>query len=82
MRMPFHAGKIGLAEGRSVLTRKDISGVQLSHTRPMKRVIFDDPNLVSAAGLVPVMTLAEKAGLAQLAEEHLSLPTDRGANRA
>lgn len=26
------------------------------------------------------MTLAEKAGLAWLAEEHLRLPTDRGAN--
>jgi hypothetical protein len=28
---------------------------------------FDDPNLVSCAGLIPVMTLAERAGLHDLA---------------
>ena len=41
---------------------------------------FDDPNLVSAAGLLPVLALAESGGLRQLADEHLSLPTDKGAN--
>ena len=35
--------------------------------------VFDDPNLVSAAGLVPVMRLAETAGLHQLCERHLSV---------
>lgn len=35
---------------------------------------------MSVAGLVPVMRLAEDAGLAELAGEHLSLPTDKGAN--
>jgi hypothetical protein len=43
-------------------------------------VAFDDPNLVSAAGLVPVLALAESAGLRELADEHLSVPTDKGAN--
>jgi hypothetical protein len=43
-------------------------------------VAFDDPNLVSAAGLVPAMALAQRAGLADLAGEHLSVPTDKGAN--
>jgi len=43
-------------------------------------VAFDDPNLVSASGLVPVLALAERAGLADLADEHLSVPTDKGAN--
>jgi hypothetical protein len=28
--------------------------------------LFDDPNLVSFAGLVPVMALAEQAGLSEL----------------
>jgi hypothetical protein len=42
--------------------------------------VFDDPNLVSAAGLVPVLKLAERAGLQRLAEQHLSVPTDKGAN--
>ena len=42
--------------------------------------MFDDPNLVSAAGLVPVLALAETAGLARLAQQQLTVPTDRGAN--
>jgi hypothetical protein len=54
--------------------------VQLSHTRPVKSAVFDDPNLVSSAGLVPVMALATRAGLAVLADRHLSVPTDKGAN--
>jgi hypothetical protein len=41
---------------------------------------FDDPNLVSAAGLVPVMRLAALAGLDRLADEHLTVPSDKGAN--
>jgi hypothetical protein len=41
---------------------------------------FDDPNLVSAVGLVPVMKLAGNADLRALADHHLSLPTDKGAN--
>jgi len=35
--------------------------------------VFDDPNLVSTAGLVPVMRLAESAGLHDLVEEHLTV---------
>ena len=42
--------------------------------------MFDDPNLVSSAGLVPALALAEWAGLQELIEEHLSVPTDKGAN--
>src|SRR6476661_2315116 len=41
---------------------------------------FDDPNLVSAAGLVPVLALADLAGLRRLADQHPSVPTDKGAN--
>jgi len=54
--------------------------MQLSHTRRVVSASFDDPNLVSAAGLVPVMKLAEKAGLRTLAQGRLSVPTDKGAN--
>jgi hypothetical protein len=43
-------------------------------------VAFDDPNLVSSGGLVPVLALAESAGLRDLADEHLTVPTDKGAN--
>jgi len=35
--------------------------------------VFDDPNLVSCAGLAPVLTLAERAGLHDLLAEHLTL---------
>lgn len=35
--------------------------------------VFDDPNLVSAAGLVPVLELAQRAGLEDLLAENLSV---------
>ena len=59
---------------------KGISQMQLSHTRPVAAATFDDPNLVSTAGLAPVMALARQCDLAELADEHLSVPTDKGAN--
>ena len=54
--------------------------MRLSHTLGRTSVAFDDPNLVSAGGLVPVLALAESAGLRALADEHLTVPTDKGAN--
>jgi hypothetical protein len=54
--------------------------VKLSHTLRVTSAVFDDPNLVSSAGLVPMLALAESAGLHELAAEHLSVPTDKGAN--
>ena len=54
--------------------------MRLSHTLGRTSVAFDDPNLVSAVGLVPVLALAEAAGLRDLADEHLTVPTDKGAN--
>ncbi len=54
--------------------------MKLSHTRAATVAVFDDPNLVSSAGLVPVLALADAAGLRDLADEHLSVPTDKGAN--
>jgi hypothetical protein len=72
--------KIGLAEGRSVAITKGIRKVQLSHTFASTSVEFDEPNLVSSAGLVPILALAESAGLPDLADEHLSVPGDKGAN--
>ena len=46
----------------------------------MKSAVFDDPNLVSTAGLVPVMALAQRAGLAGLVEAHVSVPGPAGAH--
>ena len=54
--------------------------MQLCHTSRATSAVFDDPNLVSSAGLVPVLALARSAGLQKLAHKHLSVPTDKGAN--
>src|SRR5450759_729386 len=51
--------------------------MQLFHTPPVASAVFDDQNLVSFAGLV---ALAQRAGLARLADTWLSVPTDKGAN--
>lgn len=54
--------------------------MQVSHAARAAAAQFDDPNLVSAVGLLPVMRLAERAGLRRLADQWLSVPTDKGAN--
>jgi len=54
--------------------------MQLSHTPGARAAVFDDPNLVSSAGLVPVLALADLADLRGLAAAHLSVPTDEGAH--
>lgn len=43
---------------------------------------FDDPNLLGVAGLVPVVALAERAGLHQLIGGHVTVPGSAGANAA
>src|SRR5665648_662346 len=45
-------------------------------------VSFDDPNLVSCAGLIPVMALAERAGLHDLVAAHVRVPGSAGSNPA
>lgn len=54
--------------------------MKLSHTLTGTSAVFDDPNLVSSAGLVPVMALADAAGLRTLTDERLTVATDKGAN--
>jgi hypothetical protein len=39
---------------------------------------FDDPNLVSRAGLVPVMSLAERAGLGGVVRRHVQITAKTG----
>jgi len=51
-----------------------------SHTAVATDAIFDDPNLVSHAGLILVMRLAEQAGLPELVDEWLKIPGSSGAN--
>lgn len=40
--------------------------------------MFDEPNLVSHAGLVPAMGLAVRAGLLDLTDHHLTVPAGAG----
>jgi hypothetical protein len=42
--------------------------------------VFDDPNLVSCAGLAPVLELAERAGLHDIVEEHVRIDRPGGQN--
>ena len=54
--------------------------MQFKHAPAAVSAMFDDPNLVSAAGLVPMLRLAQQAGLDQLTRSRLTVPTDKGAN--
>jgi hypothetical protein len=54
--------------------------VQLSHAPRSVDVRFDDVNLVSCAGLVPVMRLAEHVDLAGLVEKRVRPDLSTGAN--
>jgi hypothetical protein len=51
--------------------------VQSSYTFTAGSAVFDEQNLVSAAGLVPVLELAEQTGLSRLIGEHVDLPSTR-----
>jgi hypothetical protein len=54
--------------------------MRLLHDLAKTHASFDDPNLVSRAGLVPVMALAHRCGLAGLAGEHVRIGRRAGMN--
>ena len=54
--------------------------MRLLHTAKDTSARFDDPNLVSCAGLVPVMRLAQDGDLAGPVAEHLKMTVPVGAN--
>ena len=54
--------------------------MQLLHGLAKIHVTFDDPNLVSGAGLIPVMALAQRAGLGGLVAEHVRVDHACGVN--
>jgi len=59
------------------------SQVLFNHTPTAASYSFNDTNLVSPTGLVPIMRLAHQAGLLDLAEQRLTVTTtgaDKGAN--
>jgi hypothetical protein len=51
--------------------------VQGSHAWRGDSAVFDDANLVSHASLVPLMELAEQAGLSRLLSEHVRFASER-----
>ena len=78
--MPLCSRRIRAVEELILAVTKGISRVQLSHAAPLRGARFDDPSLVSAGGLVPVVALADRVGLRRLVDERLSVPTDKGAH--
>jgi Transposase DDE domain group 1 len=54
--------------------------MRLSHDPLKISARFDDPNLVSRAGLVPVMSLAERAGLGGLVRRRVQIPAKAGVH--
>jgi len=54
--------------------------VKLPHVWSSANPLFDEENLVSCAGLAPVMALAEQAGLSQLLDERVRLDSVRVAS--
>lgn len=56
--------------------------MRLRYDAPVTAVTFDDRNLVSCAGLVPVMRLTQEAGLHDAVTDRVTLPTDKGVNPA
>ena len=65
-----------------LLVREGTLKVRLRHDAPVVRAMFDDPNLVSCAGLVPVMCLADTVGLHAAVADRVRLPGDTGSNPA
>jgi Transposase DDE domain group 1 len=55
--------------------------MRLLHTAAKTHARFDDPNLVSYAGLVPAVRLASNVGLEDLVAEHVQVTAEVGANR-
>ena len=54
--------------------------MRLRHGTPVVRATFDDPNLVSCGGLVPVMRLAELCDLSGIVRDWVHLPSSIGSS--
>jgi len=54
--------------------------MRLLHTAAKTHARFDDPNLVSLAGLIPALRLAQDIGLEDLARQHVRVAAKVGAN--
>jgi len=64
-------------DGYKLNSQKGIRWMRVCHG---VTATFDDPNLVSCAGLAPVLELAERAGLQGLVGEHVRIARPGGGN--
>lgn len=68
---------MGLVGGSTSSARQSTRRLQVPHVLPAatmaSSVVFDEPNLIAHAGLIPALALAEQAGLFDLARQHLTL---------
>jgi hypothetical protein len=71
-KVPFGSGESGVSSSRFHRHQKALI-VKLPDGWSRATPKFDDPNLVSYGGLVPVMGLAERAGLSQLIAERVAI---------
>ena len=67
---------IGVARAAIGPDSRKVRPVRVAHTFTPESAVFDEANLVSCAGLVPVMTLAEQTGLIELlgSKVHIAEP--------
>ncbi len=56
--------------------------MRLSHAPAEVSAVFDDPNLVSCAGLAPVFALGQRCGFAWLVADKLTVANTGGVNAA
>ena len=85
MEMPLLNWENGDVQSQHSRTERGTSQVLFNHTPTAVSHSFDDTNLTATTGLVPIMGLAQNAGLPTLAEDHLTVTTtgaDKGANPA
>src|SRR3954469_25531227 len=76
---PSEQGRWDLSKVPGPALEKGIREMQLFHDPAVIDAVFDEANLVSCAGLVPVMALAEQAGLSELLAERLTVASPNAA---
>lgn len=54
--------------------------MQLSHSSAAMPVVFDDESLIADTGVIPIIGLAQRAGLPAAVADRVHIPTDKGSN--
>ena len=65
-KVPFDLGRWELLRLPAPRVKEHLSDAIVGHSPARAHASFEDRNLVSQAGLVPVMALAERCGLASV----------------